>query len=259
MDHRFPRTAVCRALVRSPSSARTQDDVKTAMAHRILQDPRLLGLPRNVAGRARKGHTALLGIDGGAGAGKSTFAEWLAERIRVLGPGVTIVPIDGFFRPAAERVGYPSPLAVIDDIDGERLRDEVVLPLRSGRAARYRLYDWVGDGLGTRQEIEPGGVVIVDGVTALRRELRTHYDLRVWVSCPRDVRVARLSRRAGSSDAEIRRWLPSEDRYVAEQAPRDSAHLVLESTSREEGAGEGRWSVVRWSLPTSTGDRGDPP
>jgi len=219
------------------------------MADRIPLDPRLLDLPRRLASWDRPGRTVLLGIDGGAGAGKTTLAEWLAEGIRALGRSVSTVHIDGFFRPAAERVGHPSRLAVVEDVDWERLRDEVILPLRSGRSARFRLYDWVTDDLRTWLEIQPGGVAVVDGVTALRSELRTLYDLRIWISCRRDLRVARLSRRAGSSDAEIHRWLPSEDRYVAEHDPGDCAHVVLESSSGEKGGEEGQWRVVRWSLP----------
>jgi uridine kinase len=191
----------------------------------------------------------LLGVDGGAGAGKTTFTDWLAARIRELGTSVATLHIDNFFRPAAERVGYPSPLAVTDDIDWERLRDEAILPLRAGRAARPRLYDWPTDSFRTRAEVEPGGIVIIDGVTSLRRELRARYGLRIWLSCHRDLRVARLARRQGSSDAEIRRWLPSEDQYVAEHEPRGCAHLVLRSASEDEDAGTGGWQVVRWSLP----------
>ncbi len=99
--------------------------------------------------------------------------------------------------------------------------------------------------------IDVGGVVIIDGVTATRRGLSGYYDLRIWLSCPRDIRVSRLLERGDTSVAEIKRWLPSEDRYIASYNPEARAHLVLNSTaniSTEDGSG---WFVKHWSPPNA--------
>ena len=55
--------------------------------------------------------TLLVGIDGGAGSGKTSFVRWLAGRligktaegVRPPGTPVSIVHNDEFFRPSAER------------------------------------------------------------------------------------------------------------------------------------------------------------
>ena len=47
--------------------------------------------------------SVLVGIDGGAGAGKTTFTYWLAKAIRETAIPVSIVHIDNFCRPLAER------------------------------------------------------------------------------------------------------------------------------------------------------------
>ena len=85
----------------------------------------------------------LVAIDGGAGSGKSTFARRLQN---ALGAGIdcAVVHLDHFFRTRRER---GSRLARVGDTDWQRLRDEVIRPLRAGRTARFLLYDWALDRL----------------------------------------------------------------------------------------------------------------
>jgi len=109
----------------------------------------------------------LIGIDGGAGSGKTTFTHWLAKHIRNLKTEVNIIHTDNFFRPSSERLDQ-SLLAAVPDIDWERLHDQVILPLKSGKMAHFQLYDWPEDCLKDWMTINPGGVTIIDGITALR-------------------------------------------------------------------------------------------
>jgi cytidylate kinase len=81
---------------------------------------------------------------------------------------------------------------------------------------------------------------MIDGGTAARREFSGHYDLRIWLSCPRDIRVSRLLERGDTSAAEIKRWLLSEDRYIASHNPEARSHLVIDTIaniSTEDGSG----------------------
>ena len=144
---------------------------------------------------------------------------------------ISTVHTDSFCRPSAERMNHQFPLATVSDIDWRRLRDQVIVPLRSGQTARFRLYDWPTDCLKDWMTIDVGGVTIIDGVTATRNELSDYYDLRVWCSCPRDIRVSRLLGRGDTSAAEIEHWMPSEAHYVASHAPEKTAHLVVNSAA----------------------------
>ena len=186
----------------------------------------------------------LVAIDGGAGSGKSTFARRLRN---ALGAGIdcVVVHLDHFFRTRRER---GSRLARVEDTDWRRLRDEVIRPLRAGRSARFQLYDWPRDRLHRWQTVPPAGVVIVDGVSALRRELVGCFDLAVWLSCPREKRLARLAGRGDTPPEEIEYWLPSEDAYVAAHAPRQRAHLVVDASADAPVAGA-RLVTERWSPP----------
>ena len=192
--------------------------------------------------------SVLVGIDGGAGAGKTTFAHWFAKAIQETTTPVSIVHIDNFCRPSAER---QKDYATVSDLDWKRLRDQVLVPLQSGEAARFQLYDWPADRLKDWVTIDVGGVTIVDGVTATRNELFAYYDLRIWFSCPRDIRVSRLLARGDTPAAEIKHWIPSEDRYIVSHASGETAHLVIDSTADETTKDGNGWFATRWSPPSA--------
>lgn len=83
---------------------------------------------------------ALVAIDGLGGAGKSTLARALQADLAA----VIIVQMDDFYRPMLERRREQlSPVEGFDQFfDWQRLRDEVLAPLRAGRTAHFRPYDW---------------------------------------------------------------------------------------------------------------------
>lgn len=191
--------------------------------------------------------SVIVGIDGGAGAGKTTFTYWFAEAMKESVNSVSIVHMDSFCRPSQRR---RKDHAVVPDLDWRRLRDQVLLPLHAGKAARFQLYDWPEDRLKDWITIDIGGVVIVDGVSVTRRELSSFYDLRIWFVCPRNVRESRLMRRGDTPAKAIRRWIPSEEQYVACHTPDEQAHLVIDSTADMGIDGGIGWSVRRWSPPS---------
>jgi uridine kinase len=174
----------------------------------------------------------LVALDGGAGAGKTTFAEALADSLRASGLPVAMVKTDLFFRPVSKRWAGPiEDMPIGYDLDWERLRDEVITPLREGREARTQLYDWAADGPGRWQTLEPIGVVIVDGVFALREELASLYDFRVWLECKQHTRLQRLVGRGDTPASEVESWFPVEERYFQAHRPWRHANLVIHASS----------------------------
>jgi len=205
--------------------------LRLAMASEIQE------IAERIAALASRRIPLFVGLDGGAGAGKTTFANALAKRLRASGLPVSVVKTDLFFRPTSERwPGSADDMPIGHDLDWERVRDEVITPLREGRGARFQLYDWEKDGPGAWQEIEPIGVVIIDGVFSLRNELAGLYDLRIWLRCPRATRVSRLLGRGDTPQDEIDAWLPVEDRYLKAHKPENAADLVIDSTAQDPDA-----------------------
>jgi uridine kinase len=159
---------------------------------------------------ARGLRVVLVGIGGHGGAGKTTLARAI--------PGAQVVSTDEFWQG--------------DGFDIERLRTEVVEPVLEGRPARFASFDWVARAAGGERVVEPSGVIVVEGVCALHRSLREAYAVRIWVEAPYDLRVARGVARdgEGARSTWVERWIPSEERYVARDDPRPSAHLVVDGS-----------------------------
>ena len=196
---------------------------------------------RALAAKIRELHggatAVLIAIDGLGGSGKSYLASSFAEEMQTRSDSpVSVVHGDDFFLPSAQRffrsVGEK---AIGADFDWRRLREQVLEPLRRDADARYQVYDWDRDTLTTWRTIAHGTIVVVEGVYTLRPELRSFYDLRVWVDCPRHIRLARGIARDGEH-ARARweqDWMPSEDRYVAECKPAATADMILDGAAEE--------------------------
>ncbi len=162
------------------------------------------------AARARGVEPLLVGIGGHGGAGKSTLAALI--------PGAQIVSTDEFWDGSK--------------FDIERLGREVVWPLARAEPARFGSYDWAAGEVRGSRVVEPGGVIVIEGVCALHRSLRDAYAVRVWVEAPYELRLARGVERDGEAARStwVDVWMPSEERYVAEDDPVSCAHLVVDGS-----------------------------
>lgn len=159
----------------------------------------------------------LVGIGGHGGAGKSTLAAAI--------PGAQIVGTDEFWNGA--------------EFELARLRADVLEPLLGGAEARFDGFDWAARAPGRdTRVVRPAGIVVIEGVCALHRMFREHYDVRVWVEAPADLRLARGVERDGEDARQTweQVWMPSEDRYVARDDPIASAHLIVDGSGAPPAA-----------------------
>ncbi len=184
---------------------------------------RILALPTD-------GLVIVVAIDGRGGAGKTTLAANVARELEDSGRRVSVVHYDDFYLPSARRQpGVGAEKSIWGDFDWERLRDEVLVPFRLARQARYARYDWVSDRLEETHEVPPGGVLIVEGVSCSHRGLFDLYDLRIWVDAPRKTRLRRGVDRDGEAFRDLweNDWMPAEDRYIREHRPDLTADIVV--------------------------------
>ena len=172
-----------------------------------------------------EGEGTLVAVDGAGGSGKTTLAAMAAELL----DGATIVHGDDFYRvmPSLERERLGAEQGYRRYFDGERLRDQVLAPLRAGRAARYQSFDWATEELGDWHEISPGSTVIVEGVYSARPELAPYYDLTVYVDTSREVCLQRVRARGQDTEDWIMRWRAAEDHYIRTTRPQTRARLVI--------------------------------
>jgi uridine kinase len=107
------------------------------------------------------------------------------------------------------------------------LVEQVLEPLGRGETARFVPNDWGGP---PKPEvvIEPGGAVIVEGVTASREAFRPYLAFSIWVETPRELRLARGLERDGEAMREQwLAWMAAEDEYVDRERPQEHAEVVL--------------------------------
>ena len=143
----------------------------------------------------------VIGIAGGSGSGKSTFA---ARLMQAFPDSVALVSCDNYYKahddiPLEERrlLNYDAPEALEFDLMVSHLR-----ALKRGEAVDCPVYDFT---LHNRSDkvlrIDPRPVILVDGILILSDPaLRETFDLRIYVEADADERILRRARR----DMEVR-------------------------------------------------------
>lgn len=167
----------------------------------------------------------LLAIDGRCGGGKSTLAAALAREL-----GGNVFHTDDFYLPFARRAadwtGVPA-----GNMDLERLRRELLLPLRAGETVLYRAYDCPRDRFRETLTVPFRPLSIVEGSYSQHPLLRELYDLRLFVTVAPERQLERLRRREGAHAAAFEAlWIPMEERYFAACGIEEAADRVTEVT-----------------------------
>lgn len=171
----------------------------------------------------------MVAIDGMSAAGKSTLASLIVDRL----PDAELIRGDDFYRvmDTDERFLLSPHRAFDQDFDWQRLRHEVLEPLRAGQVARFQRYDWSAGELGEWAEARPARVVVAEGVYMSRPEIRDLFDLAVWVDTSADTRANRQSLRDGFPEW-VARWNAAERYYVEQHRPAGNADLVCAGQRR---------------------------
>ncbi len=183
--------------------------------------------------------TTCVGIDGVDGAGKTTLADDLAQRLALEGRQLIRASIDDFHRPRELRYrrGRDSPEGFYrDSFDLEALCRELLIPLGAEGSGRFRraVFDHRRDARaeGPIERAVPRAILLFDGIFLHRLELRGYWDLSIFLATSFAVSVARGAARDGGPPhreaPENRRYVEGQRLYLGECQPRRAAHLVIE-------------------------------
>jgi len=122
----------------------------------------------------------VIALDGPSAAGTTTLGTRLGLRL-----AASVVAGDDFYRdiPEVQRWSLTATHGVEEYFDWQRLRHEVLEPLRAGRPARYHPFSWLPGGcLDDRMvTVVPTPIIILEGVYTGRPQLRDLIDLAVLV------------------------------------------------------------------------------
>ncbi|WP_210591984.1 uridine kinase [Streptomyces sp. GESEQ-35] len=163
------------------------------------------------------GPVRLIGIDGHAGSGKSTFADRLADALG----GAPVLRLDD--------------IASHEQLFGwtERLLAQVIAPLARGETARYAPYDWRARRFGPDRLLPPAPVILVEGVGAGRRALRPHLAHLLWLELPREESWTRGRTRDGEEQRDFwAGWVEAERRHFADDPSRPFADLLVQQCEK---------------------------
>lgn len=176
-----------------------------------------------------KNSPVLVALDGKSGTGKSTIAKQLAE---ILG-GVEINSDNFWSGGPNEEWDKKTPEQKSDKaIDWQRLRSELLIPLLSGKVAKWHSFDWEkGQGLSPTEIINnPSQLIILDGAYSSRPELQDLIDLSILVEVSDDHnRRQRLIARENEGYMKDwhSRWDVAENYYFSKVRPRNSFDLII--------------------------------
>jgi uridine kinase len=160
--------------------------------------------------------TSVVAIDGYGGAGKSTLAALLGDRLNAQAQRVDLVHTDDFASADNPLNWWP------------RLIAQVLQPLKDGAAARYQRYDWDLERLAEWHSIEPGGLVLLEGVSASRNAFRPYLSLAIWIETPAEERLRRgLERDGEQARDQWRQWMADEVAWGSAERPWERADIVV--------------------------------
>jgi uridine kinase len=209
--------------------------------------PRAGSPGRRAAGRVisavagwRAGHQAdmlVVAIDGHGAAGKSTIAAMVAEAT-----GAALVHTDDFFEAGPEPgasarvvahagVSSPAQPGLSAYYDWRRLRAEALEPLRAGRGATFRRFDWErGAGLDGTVWVTPEPLIVFEGVFSACPELSDLVDRSVFVDTPEPERLRRLRAQVTPEEWDDE-WLKAEQAYFDLIRPPSAFDLIVRGAS----------------------------
>ena len=128
----------------------------------------------------------IVGVAGGSGSGKTTFARKVLEQSRAIGISGLMFSLDNYYRPLAqlsldERKAYnfDHPDAIDFELALTHLEN-----LRQGRGVEQPVYDFKAFTRGPNpKKLEPAQLIIVEGLYALyKKEFLGLYDYKIFVS-----------------------------------------------------------------------------
>ena len=156
----------------------------------------------------KTGDQIIIAIDGNCTAGKTTLASALAKEYEC-----NVFHMDDFFLRPQQRTGerYAQPGG---NVDYERFREEVMIPLKSGRPFAYRPFSCKTFTLTEPVTVMPKQLNIVEGTYCLHPYFGNVYDLKLYLSIDPDLQRERIYRRPRHvQERFFTDWIPMEKRY----------------------------------------------
>lgn len=169
------------------------------------------------------GNVRFIAIDGHGGSGKSTLAEMLAKQF-----SAEIIHTDDFAEWDNPENWWPLVI--------ERIFEPIKNRANSLNYPRSKWWETHNPEPVINQPVT--NIMILEGVSSLRKEFRDYLSLGIFVDTPTEICLQRGFERDkgqdGKSDDEIKQmwqqWYEKEKAYIAKDNPKEAADLVVNGT-----------------------------
>ena len=150
----------------------------------------------------------IVAIDGKCTSGKTTLAAKLAESY-----DCNVFHMDDFFLRPEQRT-WSRFAQIGGNVDYERFREEVLLPLKAGSPFSYQPFDCKTFTLKAPVRVEMKKLNIIEGSYSFHPYFGDPYDLKVLLSVDEETQRQRiLERPAFVQERFFQEWIPMENRY----------------------------------------------
>ena len=166
--------------------------------------------------------TVIVAIDGKCTSGKTTLASKLAEVY-----DCNVFHMDDFFLQTEQRT--PDRFAEVGgNVDYERFQEEVLLPLKSGKAFSYCAFDCSTFTLAAPVAVAPKRLNIIEGTYSHHPYFGNPYDLKILLTVDEETQRKRiLERPAFLHKRFFEEWIPMENRYFDGFAISANSHITI--------------------------------
>ena len=187
-------------------------------------------LKKRIDDLLKTGDQIVIAIDGNCTAGKTTLASVLAKEY-----DCNVFHMDDFFlRPeqrTAQRYAQPG-----GNVDYERFREEVMIPLKAGRSFAYRPFSCKTFTLSEPVTVMPKQLNIVEGTYCMHPYFGDVYDLKLHLSIDPDLQRTRIYQRPQHvQERFFTDWIPMEKRYFDFYQIPEQANIQVDMTHRKCG------------------------
>lgn len=175
-------------------------------------------LARALSASPLMGGMRVVAIDGPSGAGKTTFADDVANELETrVGRRPQVVHMDDIY-PGWN--GLSEAVAVV--------AAAVLEPRSRGQDGGFRRWDWLAGERAEWVAVPAADWLVLEGVGCGSRRCLPHLAALAWMEADRDIRMARGIERDGESfRPHWERWALQEAQLFAAEATRTNADVIL--------------------------------
>ena len=190
----------------------------------------MINLEKRISDLIETKDKVIIAIDGPSGSGKSTIAKGLREKY-----DGNLFHMDDFFLRPEQRTSIRLN-ETGGNVDYERFYEDVLKNIEKGFPFAYRPYNCSLRQLVDERVVSYKKINIVEGVYSMHPMLLPFYNIKVFITASKEVRINRIRKRNGEEMLQrfINEWIPMEDKYFDHYGIKDLSDFTICGVSLKE-------------------------